>query len=102
MASRIVDLPAPVSPVIANSPVPFSGSAVRSISKNSDRLARFWPRMARMRMSCTLRGVRRRTMEGVQMRRLGRALVRFLERLSEQVFRIELGQAHNRLRIFGR
>ncbi len=50
-ASSNVDLPAPVSPVIANKPAPFSGSCSRSISNGAARLARFSPRTARIRIT---------------------------------------------------
>src|SRR5690606_530316 len=45
-ASRMVDLPAPVAPVIAKIPAEHKGSAVKSISVLPSREARFFMRMA--------------------------------------------------------
>ena len=45
----MVDLPAPVSPVMAKIPVAPMGPPDRSTEKGAARLARFSPRIARMR-----------------------------------------------------
>jgi len=50
-ASRMVDLPAPVSPVMAKRPEPASGSEASSISNGAARLARLAPQIARMRVA---------------------------------------------------
>src|SRR6186997_2599291 len=63
-ASRMVDLPAPVGPVMAKSPAPLSGSAVKSMEKGCTRLASPSPAMRRMRMRSALFPRRR---EGPQM-----------------------------------
>ena len=88
-ASRIEDLPAPVSPVMANSPAERSGSAVKSISKASARLAMFWPLMVRMRIGSDLgHGV----VEGRQMAWAGVLAVGLQKGGAEQILGRGVGQ----------
>src|SRR4029450_12389361 len=88
-ASRMVDLPAPVGPVMAKSPAPLSGSAVKSMEKGWTRLASPSPAMRRMRMRSALFPRRR---EGPQMNFTWHDLVAGEEGPRKQVERIDILQ----------
>src|SRR5690348_10272391 len=92
-ASRMVDLPAPVGPVIAKSPAPLSGSAVKSMEKGCTRLASPSPAMRRMRMRSALFPRRRK---GPQMNLARHDLVAGDEGPGEEVERIDVLQLRRR------
>src|SRR5262249_7467432 len=87
---------------MAKSPVPARGSRARSISNGSERLARVWPRIAGIRIASRLlaRGGSRHV-ECLDVRCRGGDAVGPLERLPEQVLRLQLGKAHERRVVAG-
>src|SRR4051795_5987557 len=86
-ASSMVDLPAPVGPVMAKRPAPFSGSAVRSMEKGWTRLASPSPAMRRMRMRS---GLVPRRGKGPQMYFARHGLMAGNEGLGEEIERIDV------------